>query len=541
MKKLFQFIFAFALAASLFAGSGIQAQASTSKPCFNCLANDKETLRLKNRTNGDTVWHNPISANPGDNVAFNVYYNNSSPTVIAHNTVITLSIPKDAKSRIDTYATVSADNMDPANGTGYINVNGTGMVTLQSQAYWYPDQTVSNPQLVTVTFSNQGPFTVATVDLGDIGPCWVHQGQVVFEGQLSGTPPVTPTPTPTITPTPTPSVSYVNISKTVRDVNSNTGFQKSVNANQGDQVQYSISVTAGGTTSTMGDVLVVDTLPSFVTLVSGTVRVDNQYAADNWLFSSGLNIGTMYPGQTRTIQFTATVASGIPSGTQTLTNWAKAWSNTGNIVQDSAMVFVNGYYNPTSILSLTKQSRDLTVTASNTYYNDLYTVPGRDVEFQLVVSNVGNTSATNVMLQDALPSGMTYDANSTTIDGNYTSDGIIGSGINLGTMYQGQTHTVKFRATVQQTGYFTQNTTQIVNTAYTRADNVSQIQATANVWVVKSGRVLGASTVDTGVDLAGLVTLGSTGFGSVILGAYQVARKRLLRSKIMALRQIGTV
>ncbi len=537
MKK-FLFVSSFILAAvMLFVGVGV-AHASV---CVNCASSDKPTLQMRNIPGGWTTG--TLNANPGDTLGFLVYYRNSGTTAGLDGKVQVI-VPHDfVNSPISVTGQVLTSNGAPSAGYGTVNVSGSASVQVQinSQARLYKNSD-TNYTLVPVTITQSGSNTIASVDVGTLQAQCSDQTQIYFFANLVAGQ-VTPTPTPTITPTPTvtPGVSYVNISKTVRDVNSNTGFQKSVNANQGDQVQYSISVTAGGTTSTMGDVLVVDTLPSFVTLVSGTVRVDNQYAADNWLFTSGLDIGTMYPGQMRTIQFTATVATGIPQGTQTLTNWAKAWSTTGNIVQDSAMVFVNGYYNPTSILSLTKQSRDLTITTSNTYYNDLYTVPGRDIEFQLVVSNVGNTTATNVMLQDALPSGMTYDQNSTTIDGNFTSDGITGSGINLGTMYQGQTHTVKFRALVQPASYFTQNTTQLVNTAYTRADNVSQIQATANVWVVKSGRVLGASTVDTGVDLAGLVTLGSTGFGSVVLGAYQVARKRLLRSKIMALRQIGTV
>ncbi len=525
-------------AAPVFATAG---HTTVSNPCFNCLPNDKETLRLKNRTNGDSVWRDPISAKPGDLVGFNVYYNNSSQTEFARNTVITLTLPKNEQTRIDTYATVSSDNVKSANDTGVINVSGSAKVVLQSQAYWYPNQTTANPQIVPVTFVDQGPFIAASVFLGDIGPCYPYQGQVIFEGQLTGTAP-SPTPTPTYTPAPTPTpLSYINISKTVRNVNQNTAFLNSVNANQGEQVQFSISVSAFGTVSTAGNVLVQDTLPSYLTLVPGSVRLDNQYVADTALFYSNLDLGTLYPGQTRTIQFLANVATGIPQGTQILTNTARAWSNTGNTVQASAQVIVNGTSYANSVLSLTKQARDLAITTSNTYYSDLYTVPGRDIEFQLVVTNLGNTTATNVTVQDALPSGMTYDVYSTTVDNSQNPDGIVAGGITIGSLLPGQTRTIRFRALVAQTGYFTQNSTQLVNTAYTRADSVSQIQATSNVWVVKQGRVLGAATVDTGANITGLLAFGGTGFGSFALGAYQIARKRMLRAKIAALRAIAKV
>jgi len=208
----------------------------------------------------------------------------------------------------------------------------------------------------------------------------------------------------------------------------------------------------------------------------------------------------------------------------------------GGSASDSVTVYVTAYAPLTSILSVSKLSRDTAITAVLTYYENLYTVPGREVEFTISVANTGSVTASNVIVQDVLPAGLTYEIGTTFIDGNVSAEGIVNNGIALGSMSAGQTKVVRFRALVNSSASFAQAITQIINTASARADNATINSDTATVWVMK-GQVLGASTVDTGADIATVVTFASTGFGAVMLGAYQIGRRMYWKNRIALLRK----
>ncbi|PIP50342.1 MAG: hypothetical protein COX12_01715, partial [Candidatus Brennerbacteria bacterium CG23_combo_of_CG06-09_8_20_14_all_44_41] len=225
--------------------------------------------------------------------------------------------------------------------------------------------------------------------------------------------------------------------------------------------------------------------------------------------------------------------SNIAQGTYTYT---LTCTGAGGSASDSVTVYVTAYAPLTSILSVSKLSRDTAITAVLTYYENLYTVPGREVEFTISVTNTGSVTASNVIVQDVLPAGLTYEIGTTFIDGNVSAEGIVNNGIALGSMSAGQTKVVRFRALVNSSASFAQAITQIINTASARADNATINSDTATVWVMK-GQVLGASTVDTGADIATVVTFASTGFGAVMLGAYQIGRRMYWKNRIALLRK----
>lgn len=175
-------------------------------PKFNFMAEDQETLTLKNRTKSTATWQDPISADGGDTIAFDVYYHNGIVCSIARNTRISIEFPTDVGNKIVTTGIIQADNATAVSDQGTINVSGSNeKLTFKTTALWYPNQSTQG-QVIPVTISGNK----ATVNIADIQGCWPYQGHVVFEAELSLTPSPTPTPKPTITtPTPAPTGSVL--------------------------------------------------------------------------------------------------------------------------------------------------------------------------------------------------------------------------------------------------------------------------------------------------------------------------------------------
>ena len=213
-------------------------------------------------------------------------------------------------------------------------------------------------------------------------------------------------------------------------------------------------------------------------------------------------------------------------------------SNQYGSANDTVTVYVS---NQTfqGVLSISKLARDPAITTSSVYYENLYMIPGREVEFSIAITNSGSTQINNLYIQDTLPSGLSYISGSTTIDGVQTSDGITSSGINVGTILAGQSKTVKFRTRLNDNSFFTQSLTLITNTAYARGDNASQVQDMANVYAIKQGQVLGAATVDTGADANTLAVL-VTGLGSALsLSGLQIGKRVYWKNRIAQARLDG--
>lgn len=225
----------------------------------------------------------------------------------------------------------------------------------------------------------------------------------------------------------------------------------------------------------------------------------------------------------------------VPQGTYTYT---LTCSNNFGSASDSVTVYVVPPSSTVATLSISKLVRDPAITTSANYYENLYMIPGREVEFSLTVTVTGSTQATNVYLRDSLPAGLVYLPGSTTVDGVAVADGIVSSsGIFLGNLLPNQTKVVKFRARIEPNSYFTQSLTQLVNTAYSSGGNATQVSDTATVWVVKQGQVLGAAAVDTGAE-AGIVNALIVGLGSAFsLSSFQLGRRLYWKKRIMLARQ----
>ncbi len=319
---------------------------------------------------------------------------------------------------------------------------------------------------------------------------------------------------------------YLTIDKQVRNVTNNTSFSDSVSAKNSDQLEFSIRINVLGSGS-LNNIYVQDILPNGLSLVPGSVRIDNNSASDNLIYS-GLYLGNYSSGTIKTITFLASVNSSAYN--TTLTNVSKAWADSIGTVSDSAYVNISGYESRYTTLSISKTVKD--VALNSAYSETLYMRPSTEVEYRIVITNTGSYFAQDVLIKDVLPSGLVYKPNSTYIDGILTNDGITSGGIYIDDLNVGQSKTITYRATLRENSFFTQSLTTLVNNATANGLNTNSISDTATVYAIQQGRVLGAASVDTGADIATLVTIGTAGLSSVSFAGFNAFKKGYLKRKI---------
>jgi len=444
--------------------TGVIAPAAlAANPRFNFEATDLKTLNVANRTTNSDWQNNSIFANANDQVAFQVYYRNGVADTIARNTRVRLTFPTATQNTITVNVSLSADNAATVTDSVFINsAMAQQLVFETSNVRWFPDRT-TNPTVLTASSIGSGYIEV---NLGDIGPCWEHQGYVNFYAGL----------VPVLTPTPTPTLTYnLTISKTARNITAGqTGYNESVNASNNDRLGFQIQVQNIGNVA-LNNIFIYDTLPSYVSYISGSTRVDGNFQSDG-LVSGGINIGSLSAGSSKTITFETEINSSVYSN-QTLTNYAYARADQVSERSDTATVYVNQQIIQGS-LNISKTARDIT-TGTN-LQSSVNASIGDRIMFLIQVSTPVNVAQVyNVRVWDTLPSGLSYVQGSTRIDNAYTNDSLTSGGLNIGTMSANQSKSLNFEATVNSYG----GIQTMTNYAYASADNVGQQSAFAQVIV----------------------------------------------------------
>jgi len=239
----------------------------------------------------------------------------------------------------------------------------------------------------------------------------------------------------------------LTIDKTVRNISNGSGFHSSVDAEFNDEIEFSLEIRSTGD-AIAENVKVWDDLPSRLTYISGSTRVDGSYRSDG-IVSGGIYIGDLDPGEGITVKFKAEVDSEdeFSSGTTTLTNHGYTHADNVSSVYDTALVRVTREYNNGSpALRIDKLIRN--ITSGSGFSDTVNAKPNDEIEFSIMVSSTGTKNVENVKVWDNLPSGLTYISGSTTIDGSYRSDGIVSGGIYIGSIFVNQTKEIRFRVKV---------------------------------------------------------------------------------------------
>ena len=146
-----------------------------------------------------------------------------------------------------------------------------------------------------------------------------------------------------------PENADFTVAKTVRK-SGDTAWVESVEAGLGEIVEFKIDYTNTGDV-TAKNVIIADALPENLTYVAGSTKLGDEALADG-ITGDGVNIGDFEPGQTATVTFQAEVvdASLDCNVDTTLTNWASATStatvdgqDVTNTKRDSAAVLTNKF------------------------------------------------------------------------------------------------------------------------------------------------------------------------------------------------------
>lgn len=310
------------------------------------------------------------------------------------------------------------------------------------------------------------------------------------------------------TPAGQPALSIVKQVKNMGP-SQTTNFASSVNAKNGDTVQYQIVVKNTGSADAL-NVYVSDSNPGS----SSGLSVSTSYSG-NW--PTALSLGTLKAGQSVTITYNTQISGGAGQ----ILNTASVSASNAATQNSTAIVYVGTTDVPStggSVINNTCVNNSCNNTNTNTYYYYANTVPnnpvpynqygqisiskyvrgvnsgtfqksvtvnsGSTVEFEIDVTNTGNVQLNNVYLSDPAVNGLSWISGSTRVDGGY-SYYWNGDSLPLGSLSVGQTRRVTFQATVYGSG-------SIQNVARVYADNVPQKQDDA--WVfLNGGNVLGGS------------------------------------------------
>ncbi|MDZ4243645.1 MAG: hypothetical protein U1C57_00915, partial [Candidatus Doudnabacteria bacterium] len=269
-------------------------------------------------------------------------------------------------------------------------------------------------------------------------------------------------------------VYALGITKRVQNVTTTSAFSTSVSANPTERVKFEIVVNTAGSDAAQTNVTLRDIInDNRLTFVAGTMRLNNNTVPnESAVFGgSGLSLGTVQANDTRTLTFEADVAgsSSFSAGTTaTLTNTANVRSDQVGVREAQAQVIVSvSAVTQDPALSITKRVRNID---DNTSFSTFVTVdPGERVRFEIVVTNTGNAALSNVIVRDNFPSSRL------SLTGGDTAL-VASNGFNAGGMGIGGSRTFILDATAIGNDF-----ASVTNTAFARADQVSEVQAQATV------------------------------------------------------------
>jgi uncharacterized repeat protein (TIGR01451 family) len=360
-----------------------------------------------NSTQG-TDWDDPISAQTGDVVAFQVFYHNGVENTIARNTRIRVDLPQEATSTLVSQAYLWADNAAVVTDSGTINVNQSQTIEyLPGTTKWYPNRSQTPTSL-------PDGITENGVNIGDIMGCWPYSGFVVFQAKLKDAP-----------APPAPNFVY---SKSAYNVTRGVDATSIINR-PNDLIEYRL--TARNTGDGSGTVQVRDNIQN-VLRYGRMVRLNGGTLSNNVISWPSV---TVQPNSSITKSFQIRIKEAIPAN-QTV-NLTNTYGNRVIVPARRDISFDPG-------LTITKTVRNVT-TGESRFVNHNTGQPGDTLQYRIKITNTGDVQLDDLTVRDILPNKLTY-LNGTARYG-YGSDNInrplsdrlVGQGVNLGRLvHQGQ-------------------------------------------------------------------------------------------------------
>jgi uncharacterized repeat protein (TIGR01451 family) len=315
-----------------------------------------------------------------------------------------------------TSGTVTVTDTLPAS-LAYVSATGTGW------ACGAAGQTVTCTRATALAAGAGYPAITVTVNVSTTAPA-----SVTNTGSVSGGGQTNTANDSSSDPTNINGVADLTVAKT-----------HAGNFTRGATGSYSIAVSNAGGAATSGTVTVTDTLPAGLTPSTQSGTGWTCGAAGQTVTctrSDALAAGASYPAITLVVNVLQTAGASV---TNTASVSGGGQTNTAN---DSSS-------NPTTVVSSSDLSLSKTVNNANP-------IQGQNVTYTVTLTNAGPSNATNVVVTDLLPAGLTF-VSATPSAGAYTS----GTGAwAVASLSSGASATLQIVALVNSTGTIT-NTAEV--------------------------------------------------------------------------------
>ncbi len=334
------------------------------------------TLSIKKsvRKEGTTTWKNSIDVEIGDTVEFKITTTNIGNGFASY--VYVGDVPSPYFRYVSGSTKLDGNNalQDGINSPvllGDLGPNQSRTVTLKMQVI---DLTSSPLPIGKITLQNDG-HSIAN-NAGRV----IDNASVKIEKNTTNIPGTNTT---------------LTLEKTVINISDNTSEQEHVSADKDEIVEFVIRVKNTGSI-TAKNVRIIDSLPSGITYLSNSTRVDGNLTND---ITNDLVLGDINVGQIKTIRFNVRVTD---SSTRTITNFASVNSSNANNDNDTAQIDIHSTSNqiltcsPSSVTIKRNQSYTFTANNGFGYYNfsapnaNTSSASGTSNTFTTYYSNTGN-------------------------------------------------------------------------------------------------------------------------------------------------------
>ena len=177
-----------------------------------------------------------------------------------------------------------------------------------------------------------------------------------------------------------------------------------------------------------------DTIPTGLTLVNGTIKIDGILQPDTFPIS----LGTIAVGQTKVVTYSLSAIT-LPQTNPAI--------NIASIDYEFEPF-------PSYIVDLKQTSNPVSVFILNENINNVKTVDktvalqGETLTYTNFITNNGNLNAINFVFTDSIPANTTFVENSVTLDGVNLPGENPENGINIGNINIGQFKTITFKVLV---------------------------------------------------------------------------------------------
>ncbi|CAM4026536.1 cell surface protein [Bacillus luti] len=207
-------------------------------------------------------------------------------------------------------------------------------------------------------------------------------------------------------------------------------------ADIGDTLTYTVSFTGTGNTNA-NNVIFTDVIPTGTTFVLNSLTIDGttQVGANP---ANGVNIGSIPTGTTKNVSFQVVVNT-IPASNVVSNGSSASYQYTVNPSQSPVTKNISS-----NLVSTQINNANVTLTKST---NKQFATIGETISYTILITNSGNTAATNVQLTDPLPNGTILTPGTVTLNGVLQNvDSLVA--LPIGTIPGGATFTLSFQVTV---------------------------------------------------------------------------------------------